>query len=326
MAVAASLGATVSARHRYALYAPLAAALAAVLLFGQPASAAMHYLIVGGLGGEPEYAQAFEQQAQQLASAARTSVAAEENVHVLFGDSATIEAIEAAFAEIAVSSEAADSVAVFLLGHGSYDGEHYKFNVPGRDLDGARIAELLDALSAGSVLVVNATSASGAILEDWAADGRMLITATRSGAERNATRFGEFWTEALTSDAADLNKNGIVTAREAFDFAERSVADSYDAQDALATEHPQLNGDGAGQFAAARLIERAVATPQQRELTTRLDELEEQIAELRQQRESLPNDEYLDQLQGLLVELATARRELDAAVNQDDDDAQPDAQ
>lgn len=307
------------------LYA-LPAIAAALQLFGQPASAATYYLIVGGLGGEPEYAQAFERQAQQLARAARTSVAADENVHVLSGGSATLEAVETAFAEIATASDAADSVAVFLLGHGSYDGEHYKFNVPGRDIDGARFAELLDSLTAESVLVVNATSASGAVLEDWAADGRMLITATRSGAERNATRFGEYWTEALTSDAADLNKNGIVTVREAFDFAQRSVADSYDEENILATEHPQLAGEGAGQFAAARLIERALATPQQRELTARLDELEEQIAELRQQRDSLPNDEYLDQLQGLLVELATARRELDAAVNQDDDDAQPDPQ
>lgn len=300
--------------------------MALVLFAGMPAHAAMHYLIVGGLGGETEYAEKFELQTQQLADAARGSVAEADNVHVLFGEAATSEAIEQAFAQLALEAQAADSVAVFLLGHGSYDGEQYKFNIPGRDLDGARFAELLNELAAGSVLVVNATSASGAVLDDWAGDGRTLITATRSGAERNATRFGEYWARALSSDEADLNKNGIVTAREAFDFTERSVADSYDADDALATEHPQLNGDGAERFTAARLIARAVATPQQRELTSRLDELEGQIAELRQQRESMPDDEYLDQLQSLLVELATARRELDATLGQDEADAQPPAE
>ncbi len=316
MAAAAALGASVRA-----LPVLFAACLAAA---GQPsAHAASHYLIVGGLGGEPRYADAFQRQTQELAAAARASVAAPENVRVLTGDAATREAIEAAFAELAATTDAADSVAVFLVGHGSYDGEHYKFNVPGRDIDGARLAELLGQLAAGSVLVVNATSASGAVLEDWAGEGRTLITATRSGAERNATRFGEYWARALASDAADLNKNGIITAQEAFDFAERSVAESYDEEDALATEHPQLAGDGAARFAAARLVPRAVATPAQRELTARLDALEEQIAELRLQRESMPEDEYLNQLQTLLVELATARRELDAQVDQDTDDALP---
>ena len=280
-----------------------------------------HYLIVSGLGGQPEYSQRFEQQAQRLADAARGSVPSADNVVVLTGEQATAEAIEQAFAQLAVATDASDSIAVFLLGHGSYDGEQYKFNVPGRDLDGDRVAELLASLPAASLLVVNATSASGAVLDSWTADGRTVITATRSGAERNATRFGDYWSQALSSDSADINKNGIITAQEAFDFTERSVADSYTEQDALATEHPQLAGDGAERFAAARLVPRAVATPQQRELTGRLDALEEQIADLRGRRDSLPEDEYLNQLQTLLVELASTRRELDAETQ--DDDAAP---
>ncbi len=300
------------------------AVLTAVLSVASVAAhGASHYLIVGGLGGEPEYAASFSRQAEALAAAARASVAAAENVYVLAGDAATSEAIETAFAELAQSTDAGDSVAVFLLGHGSYDGEQYKFNVPGRDIDGARFAELFSELAAGELLVVNTTSASGAVLEDWAGEGRTLITATRSGAERNATRFGEHWARALSSDAADLNKNGIITAQEAFEFTQRSVADSYDEDDALATEHPQLAGDGAERFAAARLVPRATATPVQRELTSELDALEEQIAELRLQRDSMPEDEYLNQLQALLVELATARRELDAVIDQDSEDASP---
>jgi hypothetical protein len=291
---------------------------------GTHALAETHYLIVSGLGGQEEYAQRFEQQAQVLAEAARGSVAAADNVIVLGGDDATKDAIEQAFGELAAATDGSDSIAVFLLGHGSYDGEQYKFNVPGRDLDGAQLAELLTALPAGNVLVVNATSASGAVLDSWAGEGRTVITATRSGAERNATRFGTYWAEALSSESADLNKNGIITAQEAFDFAERSVADSYSEEDALATEHPQLAGDGAGRFAAARLVPRAVATPQQRELTAQLEALEEQIADLRQQRDSMPEDEYLNQLQALLVELATTRRELDAQTR--NDDAAPPAQ
>ena len=295
------------------------ALLGASLLGWGMCVAETHYLIVSGLGGEPDYAQRFEAQATALATAARNSVASADSVIVLSGEDATAEAIESAFGRLAAATDASDAVAGFLLGHGSYDGEQYKFNVPGRDLDGARIAELLAGLPAGTVLVVNATSASGAILEEWAGDGRTVVTATRSGAERNATRFGEYWAQALSSESADINKNGIITAQEAFDFAERSVADSYTEEDALATEHPQISGDGAPRFAAARLAPRAVATPQQRELTARLDALEEQIADLRERRDSLPEDEYLNQLQTLLVELATTRRELDAQTNQETD-------
>ncbi len=290
-----------------------------VLLYCAHATAETHYLIVSGLGGEPAYAERFEEQAQALADAARNSVASPESVVVLSGEAATAEAIESAFEQLVAATDASDSVAVFLLGHGSYDGEQYKFNIPGHDLDGERVGELLAQLPAGTVLVVNATSASGAVLEQWAGDGRTVITATRSGAERNATRFGDYWAQALSSESADINKNGIITAQEAFDFAERSVADSYTEEDALATEHPQLSGDGAQRFAAARLVPRAVATPQQRELTGRLDALEEEIAELRTRRDSMPEEEYLSQLQALLVELATTRRELDAETSQETD-------
>ena len=136
----------------------------------------------------------------------------------------TVDAVRQALVSLADKAEPADSVAVFLIGHGSFDGERYKFNLPGPDMDDEELAELLAALPARSQLIVNATSASGAVLERWAADGRILITATKSGWERNATRFAEHWAAALSSDEADANKNSIVTVAEAFEFAERRVA------------------------------------------------------------------------------------------------------
>ena len=80
---------------------------------------------------------------------------------------------------------------MILVGHGSYDGEAYKLNLPGPDIDGDEFLSLLAAVPARSQLIVNTTSASGATLEAWAGDGRTLITATRSGIERNATRFAD---------------------------------------------------------------------------------------------------------------------------------------
>ena len=164
------------------------ALLLSPLWLAQTAQAELYYVIVGGLGGEPAYANRFFAQTETLADAAARSLGDESRVTLLNGEDATREALTEALQELAQTVTAADTLAVFLVGHGTYDGTVYKYNLPGRDLDGAELGELLGAVPAGRQLVVNATSASGAVLESWAQEGRTLITATRTGGERNATR------------------------------------------------------------------------------------------------------------------------------------------
>jgi len=290
-----------------------AAALLLVLFAPVAAQAELYYLIVGGLGGEKTYEERFASYADSLASAARRTVTDESRVTLLKGEDATRENLRNALAELAERTQEADSLVVALIGHGSYDGTLYKLNLRGPDLDGVELGELLNAIAASSQIVVNATSASGAVLEDWTAEGRTVITATRSGAERNATRFAEHWVDALSDEEADLNKNGRITAQEAFDYASRKVADSYEAEGKLATEHPQLAGDLAGRFDVARLTARVSTTPRLQALNGELEGLEEEVAELRLRRESMPADEYLSQLQELLVQLALVQQQIDAA-------------
>jgi hypothetical protein len=287
----------------------------AALAFGGPVHAELYYLIVGGLGGDTAYEESFATQARKLAEAAERTLGDDSRVSLLTGDAATREAVRASLAALAETTTPADRVAIFLVGHGSYDGTEYKFNLPGPDIDGAEFAELLTAIPAGTQLIVNATSASGAILEDWAADGRSLITATRSGAERNATRFADYFAAALSAEDADINKNGAITAEEAFDYATRRVAESYDDEGTLATEHPQLAGDTAASFEVARLRARNQSTPELVTLNAERDALEEEIAALRARRDEL-GDSYLTELQALLVELALLQERIDAAEGQ----------
>jgi hypothetical protein len=288
--------------------AAVVAASAAPAALAEP-----YYLIVAGLGGESSYAEAFAEQADALAKAARRTVGDESRVVVMTGDAVSRETLEKAFDRLASQVDAADSVVVFLLGHGSYDGQNYKFNIPGPDVSGEELGRWLEAVPARSQLIVDATSASGAVLKEWAADGRTVITATRSGAERNATRFGEHWAEALSSPEADTNKDEVVTAQEAFDFASRSVADSYESEGTLATEHPQIEGEAAAHFTVARLTERGERTPEIEALYSRLGDIEGEIELLRQRRDQMDGQAYLDQLQPLLVELATVQQQIDAA-------------
>jgi hypothetical protein len=283
-----------------------------LLLTPVGAQAEVYYLIVGGVGGEPGYNEEFAEQVESLAAAARRTLGDESRISVLSGEFATHDALLARFDLLAAETDAADRLAVFLLGHGSYDGDEYKFNLTGPDIGETELAVLLSAVPAKTQLVVNATSASGAILESWAADGRSLITATRSGAERNATRFGEHWAAALSADDADINKNGTISAQEAFDFAERMVAESFEAEGALATEHPQLAGDGAAAFEVSRLTARRLDSPELVTLNQELAAIEEKIAALRLRREELGAG-YLSELQPLLVELATVQQRIDAA-------------
>src|SRR5229473_8421068 len=127
-----------------------------------------------------------------------------------------------------------------LIGHGSYDGVEYKINLPGPDLSAAELGTLLNRVPATRQLVVNMTSASGGSIETLRKGNRVLITATKSGSEKNATVFARYWVEALRDAAADADKNETVSALEAFIYAEEKTTQFYETQKRLATEHPTL--------------------------------------------------------------------------------------
>lgn len=284
-----------------------------VPFFASVASAEPHYLIVAGLGGEPRYEERFTQQAQTLAEAARRTTGNDAQVQVLFGEDATQERVREAFGRLAETLDSSDTLIVFLIGHGTFDGDHYKLNLKGPDLTGDELGELLASVPTTAQLVVNTTSASGAVLERWTTNGRTVITATRSGNERNATRFAEHFAAALSSDEADLDKNGLVSAQEAFDYASRKVADSFTAEGMLATEHPQIAGEGAQRFTVARLTARPTQTPELERLSARMAEIEGQLEALRQRRGQMEQDAYLNELQALLLQLATVQQDIDRA-------------
>jgi hypothetical protein len=295
-----------------------AAGLIAALCVAAPAHAELYYLIVGGLGGEAGYDEQFAKDTDALAAVARRTTAAS-RVMLLKGEGATREALTSSLDSLRTRAKAADSVVVMLVGHGSYDGEFYKLNLPGPDMDSEEFAKLMAEVPARSQLIVNTTSASGAVLEKWAAEGRTLITSTRSGFERNATRFAQHFAAALAAGSADINKNGAITAQEAFDYASRSVADSFEKDGALATEHPQITGGAAGRFTVARLasagppVDAAAANPAVAPLVAEREKLDADIEALRARRESLTNDVYLAELQKLLVQLAEVQGKIDAA-------------
>ncbi len=271
------------------------------------ASAATRTVIVSGLGGEPRYAEAFARLAESAAERARTTGA---EVTLLTGPAATAGALRAALEGLAGASEPADAAAVILLGHGSYDGETYRFNVPGPDPTDAELAEWLDALEAGRQLVVVGTSASGAAADAVRREGRTVITATKSGTEQAATVFGEYWVEALGATSADTDKDGRIGAAEAFHFAVASVERHFESRGLMATEHARLEGPDT-RIVLSRLAPERLLDAESRLLVARRTEIEERIAELRTERESMDIEAYFARLQELLLELAVIERDLE---------------
>ena len=294
----------------------------ALLIIGSAdVRAASTVVIVEGLGGTDRYTGEFAEQVDALAAAAGT-LSPQPNLRVFRADDASRDDVIAYFTELSTAMSGNDQLTVYLVGHGSYDDREYKFNVVGPDLTDADILEVMSNVPSGNQVLVNTSSASGAGAELWADEQRVVITATRSGVERHATRFGIRFAAALANESADIDKNQIVTAQEAFDFAERSVKDFYETNGQLATEHPRLSGERAGRISLARLnVARSIRDDARlRELVATRDEISGRIEGLRLRRDSMAADAYQGELLAVMLELAEAEE----AIERREEDLSPD--
>lgn len=288
-------------------------------------SAATRHVIVGGLGGQPEYETRFTTLVADM-----QKLAGGEGVHVqaLSGAGATKGAIKAALDQAAKAVQPGDAFVLTLIGHGTFDGE-YKFNIPGPDVTGMELAMWLEPVRCPQ-LVVLATSASGGAVEALRRENRVVIAATRSGTERNAVVFPRYWVEAFRDANADTDKNGVVSALEAFRYADKRTSDFYETQKRLATEHPVLedtgvkdavrapspeNGQGllAARFSVVRFgrIQEAMRDPAKQKLLERKEQIEQAIDKLKYEKAAIPAADYRKQLSALLVELARIQEELE---------------
>jgi len=161
--------------------------------------------------------------------------------------------------------------------------------------------------------LLNTSSTSGALLEPLQDENRILVTATRNGNEKNATFFGKYFVEALSSEDADLNKNNSISIEEAFSYAQRQVEEYFESQGQLATEHAEISGDGAAQFTLARINPVVISTenPRIAELQEQSLEIDRQIESLQLRRGEMSNAEYIEQLQALILQSARINEEID---------------
>lgn len=304
-------------------------------------------VIVAGVGGEDAYKKKFTAQALRLRELLIGQFGfAEKNVYLLTEVSAagaedgareadaaaskpaTADEVRKTFAAIKSAANAESFVLVFLIGHGSFDNQQAKFNLVGPDLTAKDYAGLLGSLPGKRSAFINCASSSGEFIKPLSAEGRIVITATRSGSEQNATVFAEHFIAGLADFAADADKNGRVSMLEAFTHASRLTADWYKQKNRLATEHALIddNGDGVGHEAAttgdgplaklvfldSKQLEEAGGDAELTRLIARRQQLEEAVEKLKARKSEMKPEEYDAELERLLVDLATVNQEIKA--------------
>ena len=302
---------------------------AAAVAISTPAAAVADsaVLILSGVPGSPDHAERFIKWTEATRTAMiETFGFAEDDVVVLSNREARADDVRNAFAGLAERVGPADVLFVFFIGHGSFDGTEYKFNILGPDLTASDYDVLLSSVGAGRTVIVNTTNSSGGAIETLAAQNRVIITATRSGTERNDTIFYDHFLEALTETASDEDKNERLSIWEAFRFAALAVERFYTEENRLATEHPQISDNGREKTGVdseempvlARLIhfnttpEIETSDPVLRRLLEQRRKLEEQIESLRLIKDAMPASDYDAQMEALLIELALKSQEIRA--------------
>jgi hypothetical protein len=288
---------------------------------------AVYYVTVAGLGGEPDYEQRFTAMAQDLDKVFKAG-GSTAHVYTLTGTQATALQLKETLDAVAREAKAEDDFVLILIGHGSFDGVEYKFNLPGPDVTAGEIAAMCNRIRARRQLIVDTTSASGGAVPALERPGRAVIAATKSGTEKNDTVFARYWLEALEDPEADTDKSDSTSAMEAFTYATKKTAAFYDSQKRLATEHAVFDDTGSGapvreagnghgalmsSFTMLRLgtSQQAANDPAKRGLLAKKEELEQKIDTLKYQKAAMDPDDYKKQLTAALLELAKVQEDLD---------------
>ena len=292
-------------------------------------------IVVVGAGGTEQYAEQFAQWADLWEEACSKAEARFVGIGL---DNLEAQSDRAKLQEV-LSDESKQTdlpLWLVLIGHGTFDGRTAKFNLRGPDISADDLAQWLEPIRRPTA-VINSASSSAPFLTKLSSPKRVVITATKSGFEQNYTRFGKYLAEAIVDPRANLDKDGQTSLLEAFLTASHHTSEFYSAAGRLATEHALLddNGDALGTFAdwfrGIRPVQRAAdgadldgyrahqfhllgSETEMRmhpDLRAERDRLELEVMELRDAKETYPEQEYFSKLQSLLSRIARIYEQTD---------------
>ena len=303
-------------------------------------------LIIAGLGGDAEHTETFKGYLFNTQKAFVESFGFEEDHITILGeqkiqdaafvdDLSNAENIRASFASLSTKATKNDDVYVILFGHGGYEGGESRLNIPRRDLSQFDYAELANQIDARRLVFINTASASAPFIDVLGKEGRVVITATRSGTQKNETSFPRFMIEAFTDPGADQDKDGRVSVAEVFVFASERTAQWYEdngnvpTEDALIADNGSAEGarlkdletSGQGQLASLTYISISETellaaggqgSPELSAWLQEKDQIEREVARLKSRKAEMNVDDYYAELEVLFVRLAKGNEEIEA--------------
>jgi len=166
---------------------------------------------------------------------------------------ATKEQITAAVADLAAQIQPDDALWIVTLGHANYDGERGWLHLAGPDQNDLELAELFAEVECHEQVFWLTHTCSGWFLPALSRPGRIVIAATEADHEVNETEFPQALLEAASRPTPELDRDadGRVSLAELFLAASQRVAEIFQADNRVPTEHPQLDDDGNGRGSEA---------------------------------------------------------------------------
>lgn len=285
-------------------------------------------ILVVGAAGEAEYGTEFEKQATLWEKACRLGNC--QTISIGRGTNSSQSDAEQLQKILATQPKTGNAeLWLIFIGHGTFDNQDARINLRGPDITTTELATWLKPFTR-PLAVIDTTSSSAPFLNKLSASNRVVVTATRSGHEQNYTRLGKYLAQAIADSSSDLDHDGQTSLLEAFLSAANHVSEFYKTEGRLATEHALLddNGDSQGTppdwFRGVRAVKKAkggaipdgarahqfhlIRSEERQKLPAairaRCDALELEILRLRETKSQMPEDQYYQKLEKLLLELA----------------------
>lgn len=216
-----------------------------------------------------------------------------------------------------------------LIGHGTFDGREAKFNLRGADVTPTQLAAWLKPLKR-EIVFIDTASASAPFAKAVAGPNRICVSSTKSADEFFYARFGEFFAKAIGGlSEADVDQDKQVSVLEAFLFSSKQVAEFYETDGRLATEHSIIDDNGDGIGTRAEVFQGVVAgktadgskpdgdrarqvglvlSDEDAKLTdaarAKRDEIERSIRALADKKAKMPEVEFYREMEKLMLDLA----------------------
>lgn len=160
----------------------------------------------------------------------------------------TAEGVRQALTDLEKKLQPNDTLWVFTLGHGHYDGRRAWWHLAGRDPSNEDFGRWLSGIKCREQVIWLTHSSSGWFVKPLSKPGRIIIAATAADDESNETEFPHALSAVarLPIDKLDRDQDQRVSVAELFEAVIAEVSRRFKQDERLPTEHAQLEDDADG--------------------------------------------------------------------------------